>query len=60
MLLIFVVAICSFSLWRLAEFRCGDWQFFVVAIGRISLWQLAVFRRMLGGENAVAPKKGGR
>ncbi len=31
----FVVAIDRFSLWRLAGFRCGDWQVFVVAIGNI-------------------------
>jgi hypothetical protein len=54
------VAIGSFSLWRLAGFRCGDWQVFVVAIGSFLLWHLAGFRRMLGGENAAVPKKDGQ
>ncbi|MBR5665762.1 MAG: hypothetical protein IKX13_08455 [Bacteroidales bacterium] len=29
------MAVGKFSLWQLAGFHCGSWQFFIVAIGRI-------------------------
>ena len=30
-----IVAVGAFSLWQLAEFRCGSWRIFIVAVGEI-------------------------
>ena len=35
------MALGHFSLWQLANFRCGTWPIFVVELGRFLLWNLA-------------------